>query len=203
MSKRPLQVGITGGIGAGKSVVCKILKVMGVPVYDADSAARWLQEHDTKLVEQIKDAFGEEAYQGDKLNREFLGQKVFGDEAALKQLNSLVHPRVAEHFDHWVSEQQTDIVVKEAALLIEAGSYKTLDYLVLVTAPKAVRIKRTLMRDTHRTLEQVKAIIERQMPESEKKQYADFTIANDEKSLLIPKVEALYRELEHLSKRQD
>lgn len=200
MNKRPLQVGVTGGIGAGKSVVCRILKVMGVPVYDADSAARWLQEHDDLLITQIKESFGQEAYKQGQLNREFLAGKVFNDEEALKKLNSLVHPRVAEHFEDWVQQQNTKIVVKEAALLIEAGSYKTLDYLVLVTAPKSIRIKRTLMRDAHRTLEQVKAIIERQMPESEKKQYADFIVANDEKSLLIPKVEALYRELVHLSK---
>ncbi|WP_448520141.1 dephospho-CoA kinase [Rhodoflexus sp.] len=201
-----LKVGITGGIGSGKSTVCRIFEVLGAPVYDADSRAKWLQTHDEQLRNQIIQYFGKESYLPDgTLNRSHLSAQVFNNPEKLQLLNSLVHPRVAEDSARWLAAQQAagkPYAIKEAALMIEAGSYKQLDVLVVVTAPDQVRIARVLQRDPQRSREEVAAIISRQMPESEKVQYADYVIHNDSSQLLIPQVISLHRELVERAKVQ-
>ena len=163
----PLQIGITGGIGSGKSLVCKIFSCLGIPVYDADSHAKGLMTTDGILISQIKKEFGDLSYQRDgTLNRDYLSEVVFNDSRRLEVLNSLVHPRVGIHYGKWVEENRDrPYVLKEAALLLEAGSYRSLDKIIVVYAPLELRINRVLMRDKHRTPEQVKAIMEKQMPE--------------------------------------
>lgn len=191
----PLKIGVTGGIGAGKSMVCKIFQALGVPVYDADSRARELMISDATLVGQIKAQFGPEAYaQGGELNRGYLAEQTFGNPEKLALLNSLVHPRVGLDFAHWVREQATfPYVVKEAALIFESGSYKELDAVVAVAAPEELRIRRTLMRDEHRSRTQIKDIIARQLPEEVRLQKAAYKLINDEKILLIPQVLKLHK----------
>lgn len=191
----PLQIGITGGIGSGKSLVCKIFSRLGVPVYDADSHAKELMTTDGILISQIKKEFGELSYLGHGgLNRKYLSAEVFSDAGKLKRLNGLVHPRVAHHYDMWVQQQKgTEYVVKEAALLVEAGSYKTLDRLVVVSTPEALRIQRVLKRDPHRTEQQVREVIANQLPEEKKLMLADDVIVNDETRLVIPQVLELHR----------
>jgi dephospho-CoA kinase len=189
-----LQIGITGGIGSGKSLVCKIFSRLGVPVYDADSHAKELMTTDGILISQIKKEFGELSYLGHGgLNRKYLSAEVFSDAGKLKRLNGLVHPRVAHHYDMWVQQQGTEYVVKEAALLVEAGSYKTLDRLVVVSTPEALRIQRVLKRDPHRTEQQVREVIANQLPEEKKLMLADDVIVNDETRLVIPQVLELHR----------
>ena len=145
---RPLQVGITGGIGSGKSTVAKIFNVLGIPVYDADSRAKALMNTDSILIEQIKKEFGDAAYTNGQLDRKYLAQQVFGFPERLKKLNSFVHPRVAEDYSTWVqSHADKHYVLKEAALLFEAGSAAQLDTIIVVTAPEEVRIKRVMQRD--------------------------------------------------------
>jgi dephospho-CoA kinase len=187
---KPLQIGITGGIGVGKSTVSKIFSVLGVPTYDADSRAKAVMTTDGILVESIKKEFGTLSFNiHGELNREYLATAVFGDEQKLKKLNALVHPRVAVDYENWLREQSSALyVLKEAALLIESGSYKTLDYLILVTAPEQVRIERVLRRDKHRSIEQVKEIIKNQLSEIEKRKLADFTVNNDGTHSLIEQV---------------
>lgn len=191
----PLQIGITGGIGSGKSLVCKIFNRLGVPVYDADSHAKELMTTDGILISQIKKEFGELSYLGHGgLNRKYLSAEVFSDADKLKRLNGLVHPRVAHHYDMWAQQQWgTVYVVKEAALLVEAGSYKTLDRLIVVSAPESLRIQRVLKRDPHRTAQQVRDVMGSQLSEEKKLALADDVIVNDETRLVIPQVLELHR----------
>jgi len=192
--KTPLQVGITGGIGSGKSLVCKIFGVLGVPVYDADYRAKNLMTTDGILIDQIKKEFGSLSYdeQGG-LNREHLSAVVFNQPAMLTKLNAFVHPRVEVDYSQWVTDHiKYKYVLKEAALLFEAGSYRKLDQIILVTAPQEIRIGRVLTRDKHRTREDIEKIIKNQLPESEKEMKADFVIRNDESELIVPQVLKLH-----------
>jgi dephospho-CoA kinase len=201
---KPLQIGITGGIGAGKSTVCKIFSVLGIPTYDADSRAKALMTTDGILMEGIKKEFGTLSFKtSGELNREYLATEVFSDEQKLKKLNSLVHPRVGLDYENWLKEQiGAPYVLKEAALLIESGSYKTLDYLLLVTAPEHARIERVLARDKHRNREQVKEIIKNQLSETEKITLADFIVNNDGNHSLLEQVLKLHDQFLRTSKRE-
>jgi dephospho-CoA kinase len=199
--KRPLQIGITGGIGSGKSLVCRIFQHLGVPVYDADSRAKELMVTDDILVGQIKTEFGPQSYLSDgRIDRTTLAQTVFADPAKLEKLNRMVHPRVREDYNHWL-EQHPDnpYVIKEAALIFEAGSWKSLDKVIVVASPEALRMKRILSRDVHRTAEDVQNIFRNQMPEEEKLKRADFVIINDESRLVIPQVLQLHEQFERLN----
>ncbi|WP_333818632.1 dephospho-CoA kinase [Ohtaekwangia sp.] len=192
MSK-PLQIGITGGIGSGKTLVCKIFACLGIPVYDADSHAKELMTTDGNLVSQIKKEFGDLSYLSDgTLNRKYLGEVVFSNQEKLDVLNKLVHPCVAQDYACWVeSHSDKAYVLKEAALLFESGSYRGLDKIIVVHAPQDVRVKRVVHRDG-RTEEQVKEIMQKQMSEEEKLQRADAIIYNDDSSLIIPQVLSLH-----------
>lgn len=187
---KPLQIGITGGIGSGKSLVCKIFNALGTPTYDADSRAKMVMTTDGILVEAIKKEFGVLSYDAKGvLNRQHLANSVFSQPDKLKRLNELVHPRVAVDYEHWVSSQaDVKYVLKEAALLFESGSYQSLDKIIVVTAPETLRVMRVLIRDPHRSAEQTKEIIRNQMEEEEKIKRADYVIVNDETTLLIPQV---------------
>lgn len=190
-----MQIGITGGIGSGKSLVCHIFTLLGVPVYDADSRAKTLMTTDGILVSQIKKEFGVLSFRADgSLNREYLAEHVFGNPDKLKILNSLVHPRVGEDYAHWVTEQTSSYALKEAALLFEAKSNQALDKIIVVSAPEELRIQRVLQRDKHRTEQQVKDIIRNQLEDEKKVKLADYVILNDERTPLIPQVIALHKQ---------
>jgi dephospho-CoA kinase len=192
--KKTLQIGITGGIGSGKSLVCKIFRQLGVAVYDADSHAKRLMTTDGILMSGIKKEFGDLAYHTDgMLNRNYLADHVFNNEQKLAVLNGLVHPRIKADYERWFAENNSSpYVLKEAALLFEAGTDSTLDKIIVVHAPEDLRLKRVLSRDPQRTSQQVKAIIGKQMPEEEKLRRADFVIINDETTLVIPQVLKLH-----------
>ena len=190
----PLQIGITGGIGSGKSLVCKIFESLGVPVYDADSRAKVLMITDGILISQIKKEFGPMSYHEDgTLNRKHIGEIAFRDPQKLKALDAMVHPHVGDDYAKWAAAQHHPYVIKEAALLFEAGSYKTLDKIIVVSAPEDLRIKRVIARDPNRTEQVVKDIIRNQMADSEKVRRADFIVTNDESQLVIPQVLALHQ----------
>jgi len=191
---RPLHVGITGGIGSGKSLVSKIFGSLGVPLYDADSRARTLMTSDAILMDEIRKTFGDQSYvDNGKLNRDYLSNVVFNDAAKLAVLNGLVHPAVARDYLRWSEENKSHpYVLKEAALLFEAGSYKTLDKIIVVQAPEDLRIARVQKRDPHRNIQKIKDIIRSQMAEEEKLRRADFIVRNDESELVIPQVLALH-----------
>lgn len=187
-----LRVGITGGIGSGKSLVCRVFKTLGVPVYDADSQARQLMTSDAVLIASIRKEFGEAAYRDGVLDRAYLAREVFHDSDKLAKLNALVHPRVAVDFAHWLSaNKEQPYVLKEAALLYESGAYRELDVIIVVTAPEEIRIKRVMQRD-HRSEEEVQHILKRQWPESEKVKRADIVLHNDGTALLLPRILELH-----------
>jgi dephospho-CoA kinase len=187
-----LKIGITGGIGSGKTLVSRIFFLLGVPVYNADERAKWILASDKEVKEKVIEVFGTKAYQDNKLNREYISQQIFNDQSKLDLLNSIVHPRVGSDFEKWLPAQsEYPYILKEAALLYEAGTYKSLDKIITVFSPPKLRMKRLLERDPHRTEEDIRRIMEKQMDESEKVKRADYVIYNDEKNMLIPQVLAL------------
>lgn len=196
--KSCLRVGITGGIGSGKTTVCRIFAALGVPVYDADHWAKWLITHDPEVKAAIVTLIGPEAYRPDgAYNRTLAASVVFQDKAKLATLNAIVHPAVERHSADWHDQKAAlgfAYTLKEAALMVESGSYRHLDYLIVVTAPEALRIHRVMERD-NLPEEAIRRRLQNQLPESEKAAVADFVINNDGTQLLLPQVWAIHRTL--------
>ena len=194
--RKPVRVGVTGGIGAGKSTICGIFSVLGIPVYLADDRAKFLMENNPQIAAEIVKKFSEQAYQNGKLNRAFLAGTVFNDDERLHQLNEIVHPQVIADFEEWASAQaDVSYLIKEAALLFESGSYLTLDKVILVCCPPETRIRRILLRDTGRSREEIEKIIEKQWSDQEKKKLADFVIENDDSIPVLPRVLTIHEQL--------
>lgn len=195
-SVSPLLVGITGGIGAGKSTVAKVFSLLSIPIYYADDRAKWLMGNSDSLKSAIINAFGKASYKDvHTVDRVFLAEKVFSSEENTKIINGLVHPAVKEDFVQWADDQRSPYVLKEAALLFETGSYKDLDRTINVSSPLALRISRILMRDPQRTRDQINEIINRQLPDEKKNQLADFVIKNTENKMIIPQVLEIHQKL--------
>ena len=188
-----LKIGLTGGIGSGKTTVAKIFEVLGVPVYYADEGAKRLMNEDENLRAAIQKQFGEDSYKNNELNRSYLAKKVFNDPLQLEILNSLVHPATINDATAWMNAQQTPYTVKEAALIFESGSAEQLDYVIGVYAPLQLRIKRTMERDKLTYDETVKRM-SNQLDENIKMKLCDFVLTNDEQQLLIPQVIKLHRQ---------
>lgn len=186
-----IKVGLTGGIGSGKSVVADIFRVLGIPVFDADKEAKRIMESDEQLVAAIQQAFGKESYTNGKLNRSYLSSIVFNDPYKLEQLNAIVHPATIAAAGKWMAAQTTPYVVKEAALMFESGSAAHLDFVIGVHAPLSLRIQRTMHRD-NMSREDVQARMNRQLDESLKMKLCDFVVENDEQQLLLPQVLQLH-----------
>jgi len=195
-----LHIGLTGGIGSGKTTVAKIFEVLGIPIYYADEAARKLMNADETLKTSIKKHFGEESYINDELNRSWLASQVFSDSYKLDLLNSLVHPVTIRDAENWMHKQTTAYTIKEAALFFEAGSAENLDYIVGVYAPQTLRIKRVMDRDGN-TREDVLKRMNRQINEEIKMKLCDFIITNDEQTLVIPQVMELHEKFLSLTEK--
>jgi len=196
IDSKPLLVGLTGGIGSGKSTVAKIFQTLNIPIYYADNRAKFLMSHNESLKIKIKIAFGDESYFTDgSLNREYLSEQVFGDDKRLNILNQLVHPAVREDFETWLRSQTSPYVLKEAALIFESGVEKDLDKVINVSSPLKIRISRVLMRDQHRNEKQLNDIIDKQLPDEEKNSKSDFVIKNTDNKLLIPQVLQIHQKL--------
>ena len=170
-------VGLTGGIGSGKSTIAKMFEDLGVAVYIADIEAKKLMNEDPTVKKEITDLFGEEAYLNNTLNRPFIANIVFNDSTQLEKLNAIVHPAVANHFDKWKDRQNGNYVIKEAAILFENGGYKQCDHTILVVAPLDLRICRVLNRDQS-TRDEVLSRIKNQWDDDQKIPLADFVIQN-------------------------
>jgi dephospho-CoA kinase len=186
-----LKIGITGGIGSGKSTVAKVFEVLGIPVYNADVAAKRLMNEDEALKEKIKQQFGNDAYKNEKLDNKYLAQIVFSSEEKLELLNSIVHPATINDANAWMLKQSAYYTLKEAALLFESGAAEFLDYVIGVTAPAPLRLQRVMQRDKS-SREEVMARMNKQMDEEIKMKLCNFIIINDEQQLLIPQVLALH-----------
>lgn len=186
-----LKIGLTGGIGSGKSTMAAIFEVLGIPVYYADIASKRLMIENENLKSSIIEKFGEEAYLHGTLNRKFLAEQVFNDNEKIALLNSLVHPVTIKDAADWIEIQTAPYIIKEAALIFESGSNKYLDYVIGVEAPRALRIQRTIDRDDI-SAQQVEDRISKQMDEPEKMRLCDFVIVNDEQQMVIPQVLAMH-----------
>lgn len=189
-----LRIGLTGGIGSGKSVVARIFEALGIPVYYADDAARRIQNTDPLVRQQIIQVFGDHAYDDLGLNRPYISSIVFRDTEKLAELNAIVHPATIKDAAEWLARQTSPYAIKEAALIFESGSQRDLDFVIGVTAPVQLRIQRTMLRDGI-TEEEVRRRMERQIKDIIKMRLCDFVIHNDEKQLLLPQVLAIHNKL--------
>ena len=187
-----IKIGLTGGIGSGKSTVASIFKQLGVSIYFSDTRAKFLMASDSKVIAQIEDAFGSKSYVNGQLNKTYISKKVFSDTRALKTLNSIVHPAVKNDFNLWCTTQKGPYIIKEAAILFESKSNIGLDKVILVSSPKDLKLSRVLKRDQT----DKKSVLERmdaQWKDSEKRLLADYEIRNDEKKSLIEQVNFLHK----------
>lgn len=188
-----LRVGITGGIGSGKTTVSKMFEVLGIPVYYADDAAKRLMNENEELKQTLQKHFGKDTYLDGVLNRKHLASQVFNNAGQLALLNSIVHPATIKDAEEWMLHQATPYAVKEAALIFESGSQEYLDKVIGVYAPAAVRINRVMQRDKV-TREEVLSRMGKQMDEEIKMRLCDYVITNDEQELVIPQVVELHQQ---------
>lgn len=197
----PVLIGITGGIGSGKSIVAKVFSTLGTPVYNSDDRARWLTNHDTKIMAEIRALFGPEAYDDSgQYNRTLVAAKVFANAELLQRLNGIIHPAVREDTRRWMQEHAgKSYLLKEAAIMSKAGNQNDLDYVIAVLAPEELRINRVLKRDPQRTREDVKSIIKSQVSDEYRMSIADFVIQNDEGHPVLPQVLRLHEKFSQRS----
>lgn len=196
-----LKIGLTGGIGSGKSTVAKVFESLGVPVYKADDEAKKLMATDPQLINLIKKHFSEEVYKEGKLDKAYLASIVFNNKEKLNLLNSLVHPFTIEDGKSWMKRQQTSYAIKEAALIFESGSQGEFDLIVGVYAPETLRIHRTIHRDkTDKEL--VRLRMQNQIKEEIKMKLCDEVLINNEQELLVPQIIALHEKLLAKAKSQ-
>lgn len=196
-----LRVGLTGGIGSGKSTVAQVFETIGIPVYYADNEAKRLMNENKDLKEAIIKIFGSDAYSNNQLNKKHVGAIAFSDHKKLEQLNAVVHPATKKDGEAWMQLQTTPYAIHEAALIFEAGVNERLDFVIGVSAPQELRIKRAMKRD-NASFEDVMKRINRQQNEEEKIKQCDFILINDEQQLVIPQVLALHEKLVALSKQK-
>lgn len=194
-----LRIGLTGGIGSGKSTVAKVFETLGIPVYYADDAAKRIMNEDEGLRKQVIAHFGDASYENGQLNRAHIASQVFNNKDKLALLNSIVHPVTIADAEKWMQQQHTPYALKEAALIFEADAHKQLDYVIGVSAPFDLRLKRVMDRENI-TAEKVQARMDKQMDEEEKMKRCDFIIFNNEQQLLIPQVIELHEKLVAISK---
>lgn len=188
-------IGITGGIGSGKSIICKVFELLGVPVYYADSRANWLTNNDLQLRKEIKELLGRQAYdENSQYNRKWVASQVFDNPELLKMLNMLVHPRVFEDTKQWLaSHKNQPYVLREAAISNAAGKGNDLDKIIVVSCPIEIRIQRIQERDPHRNDEQIRAIMANQKSEEDFTKIADYQINNDNKTMILPQILAIHK----------
>ena len=184
----PIKVGITGGIGSGKSTVCEIFKLLGVPVFEADVVAKQLQNTNQKIKNGLISLFGEDIYTPEGLvDRKKLADIIFNSDFQIAKINELIHPVVKEEFENWLKKQNSAYIIHEAAILFESGFYKIMDYTILVSAPEEQRIERVMKRDCINR-ETVMQRIKKQWSEEEKQKLASIVVHNDNKNLVIPEI---------------
>ena len=186
---KPKLIGITGGIGAGKSTVSTICKHLGFKVYNSDQRAKEIVSEDSIIKKKLISFFGNNIYKNGVLDRKFLSDKIFNDKSSLQQINSIIHPAVKKDFNSWVINNSNEkILFKESALLFESGAYKELDKIILIVSDKNLRVSRVLNRDQKRSKKEIESIIDKQINESDAIKYADIVIDNNHKKMLLPSV---------------
>ena len=189
------KLGLTGGIGVGKTYVSKVFQQMGIPVFNADVEAKNCMTEDKELMQNVKTSFGENMYDNGVLQKEKLAKIVFNNSERLAELNTLVHPLVKQRFEEWCTQQTAELVVKEAAILFESDSHLGLDAVICVSATEKLRIERVHNRDGS-SFAEIKSRIDKQMPQSKKEELADFVVVNDGEQLLLPQLIKVLKEME-------
>ena len=189
-----LRIGITGGIGSGKSIVARVFNNLGIPVYNADTAAKRLMETDPELQAAIRQHFGDDTFVKGKLDRSYLASIVFKDKAKLDTLNALVHPVTIRDAELWMQQQNSPYALKEAALIFESGSQSSLDFVIGVSAPQSLRIHRVMQRDGL-SREEVLKRIDKQLEQSLVMRLCDYVVVNNDQQLVVPQVLAVHAEL--------
>ena len=187
-------IGLTGGIGSGKSKILSVFSTYGIPCYESDRRAKWLMQRDAELKSQIKSFFGDQIYENDQFNQRKLAKLVFANRGKLEALNSLVHPRVKMDFKSFVSQQDTPYIIKEAAILFETGGEKDCDATILVTAPEKLRLQRVLNREKISSMD-IKARINNQWSDSRKIPLADYVINNIDWDKTLKKIDEIHQKL--------
>ncbi len=189
------KIGLTGGIGVGKTYVAEVFEELGFPVFNADDKAKECLVKNQELINLVKKNFGDKIYKDDVLQKESLATLVFNDSVALSKLNSLVHPVVKKEFFYWCKKQEAKFIIKEAAILFESKSNVDLDSIICVSAPEEVRIKRILKRDST-TLNEIKKRMSFQISQKEKEDLSDYIIYNDEQQLILPQILQFIKQME-------
>ena len=195
--KKPYKIGLTGGIGAGKSTISQIFKSIGIAIFNSDSYAKELLINDKYIIRKIVQKFGDNIQKNDIIDKEKLSQIVFSDKEKLAQLNQIIHPKVKLKFESWVKQQTSHYIIKESALLFETNTHQLLDKIILVKAPVDIRIQRVCKRD-NRTKEEVEKIINNQIDPNSITNEADYIINNNEQTLLTPKIIRIHHLLNQL-----
>lgn len=192
-----IKLGITGGIGSGKTTVCRVFSVMGIPVFSADEEARKIQDNDHEVREMINSAVGKDLYKSGTLDRPELARLIFSNRELLEKINSIVHPVVFSYFREWVNHQNAPYSVMEAAVLFESGAYRMMDRILTVITPIEERIQR-LLKGNKLTREQIDERINNQIDDSTRLEKSDYVIFNSENDMIIPAVLAIHKELVQL-----
>jgi|WetSurMetagenome_2_1015567.scaffolds.fasta_scaffold10745_4 dephospho-CoA kinase len=188
-----MKIGVTGGVGSGKSLICNIFNHLGIPVFNADDEARILSDSNAEIKAALIALFGKEIYQQQRLNRPLLAEIIFTNQDALEQVNQIIHPRVAISFSNWCQQQSGHLyVIQESAILIESRASRSFDNIITVSSPLNLRIQRVMQRK-NMTLDKIKAIMNNQISEEEKIKQSDYTIVNDESILVMPQVLHLHQ----------
>lgn len=189
-----LKIGITGGIGSGKTIVARVFETLGIPVFNADDAAKKIMHQDLEVIQALTQFFGKDIYDNGRLNRPLLSSIVFKDPEKLAYLNSVVHPKVIDYGNEWHLMQNAPYTLKEAALFFESGSYTSMDFIIGVTAPKEIRLARSMKRDGA-TQEQIEDRMSKQMDDDEKMNRCKFVIINDNKRSIIQQVNLIHQQI--------
>jgi dephospho-CoA kinase len=191
------KIGLTGGIGSGKSIVARVFRVLGVPVYNSDERAKALYVESGEVQRAVIDLLGDNAYHSDgKLNRDYVGQRVFSDREMLEKLNKIIHPAVGRDFQAWVDQQESPYIIKEAAILFESGANRGVDKVLAVMAPDDIRIQRVMQRDGVSESE-VRRRMANQMNQDELVKRSDFVIVNDNRRLIVPQILKIHENIIH------
>jgi dephospho-CoA kinase len=187
-------IGITGGIGSGKTIVSKVFETLGISVYNSDIEAKKLNNSSERIKKELINRFGNDLYKEDVLDKKLLAKYIFNNSENIKFVNNIIHPEVKKHFEKWLKLQKGRFVIKESAILIETGIYKDVDILISVLAPEELRIKRIFNRD-NLNKEEIKARIDKQTNDETRLSISDYIVKNDDKHLIIPQILQIYSEI--------
>lgn len=195
-------VGLTGGIGSGKTIVSEVFKSIGIPVYNSDIEAKILMNTDSDIINKLKMIFGYNIYNSEnQLDRKKLADLIFNNKDKLNTVNSIVHPPVKKHFQIWMNKQNSLYVIKETAILFESGTYKDVDKIITVSAPLSLRIKRLILRDNSNK-KKIMERIKNQLNDEYKIKNSDFVINNNNEELILPQILSIHNNLLNILKKK-